>query len=108
MSAYHQLFVRTDKPEHEVIDDLRSATGAAIGPSQTPPNAIAYVGKVANTVIEVELRHDFEEDRDLDFDAYPIVVTIRYRVRTDRPRSNLRERHSTSSNKSAAMRFSWY
>jgi hypothetical protein len=77
MTAYHQVFVRTGKSEQELIEDLSSTTGADISSLQPPSNEIAYFGRVGDTVIEVELEHDFDDDRDLNFSAYPVLVTIR-------------------------------
>jgi hypothetical protein len=77
MTAYHQIFVRTDKPESDLIRDLSSATGAEISASAPSSNGIAYFGRVDNTVIEVELHHDFEGDHGMEFSAYPVLVTIR-------------------------------
>jgi|KBSSwiStaDraftv2_1062776.scaffolds.fasta_scaffold04318_5 hypothetical protein len=77
MTAYHQLFVRTNKSEQVLVEDLSTASGAEICALEPPSNEIVYFGRVGNTVIEVELEHDFDDDRDLNFSAYPVLVTIR-------------------------------
>lgn len=77
MSAYHQIFVRTAKPLEEFLRDLGSAAGAEICALEPTVNGIAYAGRTGATVIEVELSHEFEEDRGMDFSAYPVVATVR-------------------------------
>ncbi len=77
MTAYHQMFVRTTKSNRELIQDLSLVTGAEISANQKASSAIAYFGRVGNTVIEVELEHVFEEDHGMNFGAYSVLVTIR-------------------------------
>ncbi|MDH6193454.1 hypothetical protein M2272_000075 [Mycobacterium frederiksbergense] len=75
MSAYHQIFIRTNKSEQDLIRDLGFAASTAINPVHR--NEIAYGDRMPNGVIEVELHHDFDDDFGMKFSSYPTVVTVR-------------------------------
>ena len=77
MTAYNQIFLRTVRTEESLIRDLSTATGTQITAIEPAINSIAYGAKLADTVVEVEMHHEFEQDRDLNFDAYPVLVTFR-------------------------------
>ncbi|GAA2418710.1 hypothetical protein [Mycolicibacterium llatzerense] len=77
MTAHHQIFIQTTKPEHEFIADLASATGTDITPIQAVSGTPSYGGKFDNSIAEVEMRHDFDDDLGIEFSQYPAVVTIR-------------------------------
>jgi hypothetical protein len=77
MSAYHQIFVRTDKPVRQFIRELSSAAGAEIDALESPADGIVYGGSVDNAIVEVELHHDFDNDRDMTFSQYPMLITVR-------------------------------
>jgi hypothetical protein len=77
VGAYHQIFVRTDKTEQEFIRDLSTAAAAEISAIEPPVNGIEYGGQMVNAIIEVEPHHEFENDRDMDFSEYPMLITVR-------------------------------
>ncbi|WP_433732067.1 hypothetical protein ACQP0C_08085 [Nocardia sp. CA-129566] len=77
MSAYHQIFIRTTKAEGEIVDDITSASGAPLDRLAEKQNDISFGGKAGGTIVEVEMSHDFEDEQDLQFESYPILVTIR-------------------------------
>ena len=78
MSEYHQIFARAGTAERRFIADLAAAAGTELPPArEAVPASIAYAGEVEDAAVEVELSHDFEDDRGIPFSKYPVVVTIR-------------------------------
>lgn len=75
MSSYHQIFVRSQRPESELVADVAAASGAAM--DEVGGAEVAYAGKRDRTVVEIELSHDFEDDNEIPMSQYPIVVTVR-------------------------------
>lgn len=77
MSAYHQIFLRTSKPEHDLISIIGVASGAELEQVKTSPESVMFGVRAGNFVIEVEFEHDFGDDFGISFSRYPIVITIR-------------------------------
>ncbi|OZC49320.1 hypothetical protein CH289_17455 [Rhodococcus sp. RS1C4] len=78
MSAHHQLFVRTTKGQSEIIADLSRAAGIRSLDRVAPLDAAdSYRGLTPSAVIELEMAHSYEVDRNLHFEDYPILVTVR-------------------------------
>jgi hypothetical protein len=85
MSAYHEIFVRSkqagaDLSEHPdaLLSDLATVVGAPFAPISDDLNEyIDFAAKIETAAIEVELTHDFEDDRDMPFSQYSIFFTIR-------------------------------
>lgn len=78
MSAYHQIFVRTDHSEPQLVADVSLAAGCTIRPVEpTLASTIAYGCVGDHSVVEIELSHDFEEDFGMRFSDYPILITVR-------------------------------
>lgn len=75
MSAYHQIFIHTDRPLDILLADLASASGAALRPCED--EFIDYSVSVQRAAVELELHHDFEEDFGIPFERYESLVTIR-------------------------------
>ncbi|MHC9293481.1 hypothetical protein ACRCUN_13495 [Mycobacterium sp. LTG2003] len=77
MTAYHQIFIRTKRPDQDLINDLSVAAGVEISPIQTVHNSITYGARLSNAVIEVQMQHEFDDDFGMPFSSYPILATIR-------------------------------
>jgi hypothetical protein len=77
MTAHHQIFIRTGKSEQELIADLSATTGADISAVRSTSNSVVYSGSASDTVVDVELHHEFDDDRGMKFSSYPVLVTIR-------------------------------
>ncbi|MGE5291692.1 MAG: hypothetical protein ACM3ML_31735 [Micromonosporaceae bacterium] len=78
MSEYHQIFAQAVVQERQLIADVALAAGTELPPAQNAvPATIAYAGEVDGAAVEVELSHDFEDDRGIPFSRYPVVITIR-------------------------------
>lgn len=78
MSAHHQLFSRTNKGHSEIVADLSRAAGILDLDRVAPLDAAdSYRGLTPSAVIELEMGHSYEVDRNLHFADYPILVTVR-------------------------------
>jgi hypothetical protein len=75
MSTYHQVFIATEQPVVVLLDDLAGLAGKELTRANGDP--VDYSVGVGRDAIQVELRHDFEEDYGIPFERYPLVVTIR-------------------------------
>lgn len=73
MTAYHELFFRTNKGEEQIVRDVSLATGVHLRALNPPVENIVYGGKADGSIIEIEFTHD---DRDLDFTSFPGFITI--------------------------------
>lgn len=85
MSAYHEIFVRpkqagvnlSENPE-VLLSDLASVVGVPFRPISDEVNEyIDFAAKIETAAIEVELSHDFDDERDMLFSRYPVFLTIR-------------------------------
>ncbi len=75
MSAYHEIFIRTDKPIEQLIADVSAAAGAPIDRDET--RQIPYAGSLSYAAVEIEFSHEFEQDAGMNFALYPILLTVR-------------------------------
>ncbi|WP_280334918.1 hypothetical protein [Nocardia wallacei] len=75
MSGYHQIFMRGSEPD--VVRDVETSSGIAIKKVASPSGSVAFGGRSEHAVLEIEIGHDVENDRGIEFEKYPIVVTIR-------------------------------
>ncbi|MGV9676523.1 hypothetical protein ACWDSJ_14695 [Nocardia sp. NPDC003482] len=75
--GYYQLFLKSDKPEKLVVQDLESALEidfSAVDPIARWPS---YGGRSETFVVELEFGHDIEDDKGIPFESHSIVVTVR-------------------------------
>lgn len=77
MSAYHQIFARRQRPEERLVSDVAAAIGAPLAPVGGQAGGIAYAGQAGRAAVEIEMSHEFEDDRGIPFSTYPIVITVR-------------------------------
>ncbi len=78
MSAYHEIFVRTDKGENDFLADVSAAAGTSLHPVPDEKNKdVSYAGRGDHAAIEIELSHALEEDYGIPFQRYPILITLR-------------------------------
>lgn len=76
MSAYHQIFVRTDRGVEELVSDVGAAAEVQMHEIEFD-SPVDYGGKRSYAAVEIELSHDFEEDYGIPFQEYPYIVTFR-------------------------------
>ena len=78
MSAYHQIFARRQRPPQQLVSDVAAAIGASLAPvGGQAGEGIAYAGQAGRAAVEIEMSHEFEDDRGIPFSRYPIVITVR-------------------------------
>ena len=75
VSAHHQVFVRSRYPVDLLVADVGAAAGTPMVPVRD--GQVAFAGNAGYAAVEVELSQGFEDDAELDFTAYPVVITIR-------------------------------
>jgi hypothetical protein len=78
MSAYHQIFARRPRPPQQLVSDVAAAIGGPLAPvGGQASEGIAYAGQAGRAAVEIEMSHEFEDDRGIPFSQYPIVITVR-------------------------------
>lgn len=76
MTAYHQIFVRTDRSVDQFVADVAAAAGVEMDETGSG-GPVRYGGKRPNAAVEIELSHEFEEDYGIPFEEYPYIITLR-------------------------------
>ena len=79
MSAYHQIFVRSAEPAETLLADLTTICGTPF--RKIDDGQVDYASHTEIAFVDLELSHDFDADRDMPFDQYPWLITIRDRDR---------------------------
>ena len=77
MSSYHQIFVQTGETEQQFLDDLRSLVDADLKEVDHPGSVVKFGGYYDDSIFEVEIGHELDDDFGMDFSNYQIIVTIR-------------------------------
>ncbi|MGA4786669.1 hypothetical protein [Nocardia sp. AB354] len=77
MSSYHQIFIRSDQPRDVLIEDIDHAARVSLTDVSTRGDGSFWGAASRNAVVELEFGHDFDNDGQLDFESYPIALTIR-------------------------------
>jgi len=78
MSAYHEIFVHTDKGENDLLADVSAAAGTPLHPVPDEKNKdVSYAGRADHAAIEIEMSHELEEDYGIPLHRYPILITVR-------------------------------
>lgn len=75
MSRYHYVFVHPGHPHDRLISDISWACGVPLGPAED--EFIDYSANLGHAAIEVELSHEYEEDRGMAFGRYESLFTVR-------------------------------
>ncbi|MFI5781462.1 hypothetical protein [Nocardia sp. NPDC051570] len=77
MTAYHEIFVNTDKSEQALVHDISAAAGATLRHISSINDAPSYRGDLGHSVIELEMAHEFEGVPEMPFEQYSALVTVR-------------------------------
>jgi hypothetical protein len=75
MSEYHEIFIHPGSPVDQLVADISSACGVELRPIEG--EFIAYSAKIGSAAVELELSHEYEEDRGMAFEAYDSLITVR-------------------------------
>ena len=76
MTAYHQIFARTNRSVGQFVADVAVAAGVEMDKINFK-SPVEYGGKRPYAAVEIELSHDFDEDYGIPFDEYPYIITFR-------------------------------
>ena len=79
MTAYHQIFVRSAEPPGALLADLTVICATTF--TKIDDGQVDYASHTDTTFVDLELSHEFDADRDMPFDQYPWLITIRDRDR---------------------------
>jgi hypothetical protein len=75
VTSQHDIFIHPGHPEEALMADVAMASGGRLRPvAQGPVN---YSANLIDTALELQLAHDFEEDKGIPFERYQAVVTVR-------------------------------
>ncbi|NKY35946.1 hypothetical protein HGA13_23140 [Nocardia speluncae] len=77
MSSHHQIFIDTDAEESALIESIQTITGSRPRTQQVLDGATLRAFIFDNTVVELEMSHEYEDDLGIPFSKYPIVITVR-------------------------------
>lgn len=75
MTSHHSIFIHPGLPEETLTADVATASGGRLRPVSHGP--VDYSADLVDAALELELSHDYEEDRGIPFDRYQAVVTVR-------------------------------
>lgn len=87
MSTYHQIFVRSAEPPETLLADLTVICGTPF--TKIDDGQVDYASHSDTAFVDLELSHEFDADRDMPFDRYPWLITVR-----DRDRDQERQQQS--------------
>lgn len=79
MSTYHEIFVHTTEPPETLLADLAAICGSAF--EKIVDGQVDYASHTDTAFVDLDLSHEFEPDRDMPFDQYEFLVTVRDRDR---------------------------
>jgi hypothetical protein len=79
MSTYHEIFVHTTEPPETLLTDLAVICGSPF--EKIEGGQVAYASHTDTAFVDLDLSHEFEPGRDMPFDQYEFLVTIRDRDR---------------------------
>lgn len=77
MSSHYHIFIRTDSVESQLIADIEDAAHFELKPPRFPDEYVSFVGETREVAVEVELSHDYDDDGDMYFSQYPVVLNLR-------------------------------
>ncbi|MFF0499397.1 hypothetical protein ACFYU5_23555 [Nocardia aobensis] len=77
MSSYHQIFIRSDRPREILIEDIDLAARVSLADVSPRGDRTFWGAASRHTIVELEFSHRFDDDGQLDFESYPIALTIR-------------------------------
>jgi hypothetical protein len=75
LSEHHQIFIHPRLPVDQLIADITSACGVPLRAVEGGP--IDYAAHLGHAAVEVELSHEYEEDRGMSFPSYDSLITVR-------------------------------
>ncbi|NEB93961.1 hypothetical protein [Streptomyces bauhiniae] len=75
MTAYHDIFIHPGGPEETLLADLAEVCGTRL--RRIGVEGVDYGADIGGTALELELDHDYEDDKGVPFERYRAVLTVR-------------------------------
>ncbi|MGA5323334.1 hypothetical protein ACPCIU_23195 [Streptomyces seoulensis] len=75
MTAYHEIFMHPGHPEETLLADLAEVCDVRL--RLIGREGVDYAANVGDAALELELDHDYEEDKGVPFERYRAVLTVR-------------------------------
>ncbi|WP_329584363.1 hypothetical protein OG500_29000 [Kitasatospora sp. NBC_01250] len=72
---YHYVFIQAASPEADIVTDLEASCGRAL--ARRTGDGVDYSAQLDRAALELQLTHDFDEDRGIPFDRYQSVLVVR-------------------------------
>ncbi|MFF5495175.1 hypothetical protein [Streptomyces aquilus] len=75
MSEYHYVFIRPGLPRNRLVQDISTACGVELTPTEN--EFIDRAGNLGHAAVEVEFTHEYEDDHGMPFKRYDSLLTVR-------------------------------
>ncbi|MEU6673444.1 hypothetical protein [Streptomyces sp. NPDC046925] len=76
MSEHHYVFVHPSSPHEQLVADLSWACGVQLRALDSNPD-VDYSANLGYAAVELELKHEYEEDQGMLFERYNSVFAVR-------------------------------
>ncbi|MGW0791176.1 hypothetical protein ACWD04_23760 [Streptomyces sp. NPDC002911] len=75
MTSHHSIFIHPGHPVEALVVDVALACGGRLRPAVNGP--ADYIVSLSDTTLELEMEHEYEEDKGIPFERYQVVLTVR-------------------------------
>ncbi|MFE9724175.1 hypothetical protein ACFYQ5_11430 [Streptomyces sp. NPDC005794] len=75
MTSHHGIFIHPGHPAETLVGDVALACGEKLRPTVNGP--ADYIASLSDATLELEMEHDYEEDKGVPFKHYQVVLTVR-------------------------------
>ncbi|BFO16389.1 hypothetical protein SHKM778_27770 [Streptomyces sp. KM77-8] len=75
MTSHHSVFIHPGHPVEALVSDVAPACGGRLRRAVNGP--ADYVVSLSDATLEVEMEHEYEEDKGIPFERYQVVLTVR-------------------------------
>lgn len=75
MTSHHSIFIHPGHPVEALVADVALACGGRLRRAVNGP--ADYVVSLGDTTLELEMEHEYEEDKGIPFERYQVVLAVR-------------------------------
>jgi len=75
VTSHHSIFIHPGHPVEALVADVALACGGRLRRAVNVP--ADYVASLSNATLELEMEHEYEEDKGIPFERYQVVLTVR-------------------------------
>lgn len=75
MTSLHSIFIHPGHPVAALVADVALACGGRLRPAVNGP--ADYIVSLSDATLELEMEHEYEEDKGIPFERYQVVLTVR-------------------------------